>query len=95
MSHLCFLADGHQRALEGLKRNLQAALLKIQKELETEFAPKLAASGFVMRLLLKIKMKLELKRRFAEVIAEFDAKVPPDALYFKPDTRSKKKQLSD
>lgn len=95
MTQIPFLADGHQRALRGIESNLETVRLEIQNELEAEYTPKLAVAGFITGLLLKLKMKREFKRRFAEVVKEFNTKAPTDALYFKTDNKNKKKPLSD
>jgi hypothetical protein len=76
-----FLADGHKRALLGLKPQLEALRIKIRQEVDAQFAPQLAAAGYFRRWVLHLRMKQEFQRRLAQVVAEIEAKAPPDALY--------------
>lgn len=83
MSDFRFLADGRKRALQGLGPQLEELRLNIKKEIDIQFAPQLAAAGFLRRMCLHLRMKQILKRRLAQVVPEIKAKAPPDALYLK------------
>jgi hypothetical protein len=76
-----FLADGHKRTWLGLEPQLEALRIKIKLDIDAEFAPQLSAAGIMRRWILHLRMKRELRRRLAQVVAEFEAKAPPDALY--------------
>jgi hypothetical protein len=79
MSDFRFLADGRERALKGLAPKFEELRQIIKQEVEIQFTPHLAGAGFFKRWLLHLRMKLELKRRLAQIIK---TKAPPDALYY-------------
>ena len=81
MSDYRILADGHERALLGLKPQSEALRIKIKQEVEAQFAPQLAAAGNFRRWVLHLRLKRELQRRLVQVVAEIEDRAPPDALY--------------
>ena len=62
-----FVADGHRRAVSAFGQT-------IRDEVESEFAVDLASASFWRRVLLRIRINTEVRRRIA-------LKAPPDALY--------------
>jgi hypothetical protein len=81
MAELRFLADGRERALEGLGPQLKAIRLEIKKEIEDRFISQLAAAGYIKRMYLRLRMRRELNRRFSQIKSEIEAKAPPDGLF--------------
>lgn len=73
-----FVTDGHKRAIKGLEPRLETLRVKIQQEIEDQFAPQLAIAGFLKRQILRARMRRELRRRLAEIVRK---NAPPDALY--------------
>jgi hypothetical protein len=81
MSELHFVNDGRARALKGLETRLEEIRLKIETDIQTQYAPLLAGAGFFKRKVLRVQMKRESRRRLALAYSEIKVKAPPDALY--------------
>ena len=63
-----FVADGYDRAVE-------ASAPRIRAEVEAEYAGRLASANWYRRLLLRLEMRREIRRRLERV-------APPWGLYF-------------
>ena len=70
--------DGRWRAIQGNRKIVEDKALEIRAELKKEFADQLEQAGFLRRLLIRLRMRLELRLRRHELK---ESVAPRDGLY--------------
>ncbi len=74
-----FLIDGQKRALEGGQFRVDEIRRQVRQAVEAQYAEGLDNAGLLRRMVLRVKMSREIRRR---VRAEIEKFAPRDGMYF-------------